>query len=79
MDKIKYVMFRNVPILFSDAFQHSDFKDIGEYGDEPTSAGFVSFCAKTNKFECYGESLSLDLKSKPKDTHWVNKLFGLEE
>jgi hypothetical protein len=51
----------NQIIVFSEYHQHSEFKHY-----KPISAGFISFCATGEhelKCSCYGESVSLGLKS----------------
>jgi hypothetical protein len=60
--KAKYIKTKdNVIIVFSELLQHKQFKHF-----EPVSAGFISIGAE-GKYEpsctCYGESVSLDLKS----------------
>lgn len=64
--KAKYVMTDNGIIVFPESFSHSDFSRFN-----PTSAGFISFGA-TGRYEpvceCYGESITLKLKSGKKDT-----------
>lgn len=71
--RVKYVKTKeNVIIVFSELLQHSDFR-----GFEPVSAGFISIGA-TDKYEpsctCYGESISLKLKSDPEiDTELARK------
>jgi hypothetical protein len=64
--KQKYIVTKdNAIIVFSDLFQHSDFRSHG-----PISAGFISIGA-TDKhkptIECYGESISLNLKSREEE------------
>ena len=64
--KQKYVVTKNnVMIVFSDLLEHSTFR-----GHDPISAGFLSIGA-TAKYEptiqCYGESVSLDIKSREEE------------
>lgn len=74
--KQKYIVTKNnVIIVFPELLQHSDFKNF-----EPISAGFMSIGTKTVDSypeldcSCYGESISLNLKSNPiKDTELAKK------
>ena len=61
-DHPKYVVTNNGEmIIFSPLLNHSQFK-----GLEPVSAGFISFGTKDGDItvQCYGESVSLDIKSR---------------
>ncbi len=65
----KYVVINGSVIVFSAAIKHSDM--VG-YGQEASSAGFVSFRVfkDVDDFDvvephCYGESVSLGVKSNP--------------
>lgn len=66
--KQKYIRTKdNFIIVFPELIQHSEFKHL-----EPVSAGFISiYPDKDDKLflpflncKCYGESVSLNLKSK---------------
>ncbi|MEO0258983.1 MAG: hypothetical protein ABIM32_06125 [candidate division WOR-3 bacterium] len=62
---MKYVMFDFVyPVIFSICMPHNQ---VSYKGLKPTSAGFVKFIWDDEKQEvdviCYGESISLELKS----------------
>ena len=63
MIKVKYIITKEGKILvFNEWFQHSEFKHF-----EPISAGFISFGVNQNRNPtccCYGESISLGLKSR---------------
>lgn len=53
-------------IVFSASLQHKAFSHFN-----PISAGFISFGTKENgeiTCSCYGESVSLDLKSEEEDS-----------
>jgi hypothetical protein len=67
MEKAKYIRTKdNKIIVFSELQLHSEFKLF-----EPISAGFISFGIGVDEnpnCACYGESISLDLKSKEDDT-----------
>lgn len=87
MKNIKYVIIdETYPIIFSEAHQHSSFRDIS---GNVTSAGFCSFqevdtpvgsrfCqSRIIQARCYGESVSLNIKSDPeKDAIILTRLFN---
>jgi hypothetical protein len=59
--------------MFTEPMNHSMFSDYN-----PVSAGFISMGVKDGEFycECYGESVTLKLKSDPeKDTKLANFQF----
>lgn len=62
--KVKYIVTKDREIIvFSELFNHSDFKKFN-----PVSAGFISFGVNKQgnpTCSCYGESVSLGLKSNP--------------
>ena len=70
--KTKYIITEDgVIVVFPELLQHSNFKRFA-----PTSAGFISF--GINKHEnptcsCYGESVSLGLKSNPEEDTEIAK------
>jgi len=70
--KQKYVKTnKGYIIVFSELFQHSDFKQFN-----PVSAGFISIGVGEDgnpSCTCYGESVSLNLKSQEIDTMLANK------
>lgn len=64
----KYIMLENGPVIISPSLSHASVEIKEEI---PISAGFVRFYI--NAFgslvvECYGESESLGLASRPEDT-----------
>lgn len=63
-----------LPVLFPEIVQHKDlaFQLEARFGS-PTSAGFVD-----HKGEAYGQSVGLNLKSKPEDSIYIKKLLGYE-
>ena len=67
MLKQKYIKTEDKKIVvFPELFQHSEFRNL-----KPISAGFISIGAKGKgepSCTCYGESVSLGLKSDPEDT-----------
>jgi hypothetical protein len=79
MIKQKYIITKDgVIIVFSELLQHSDFKKF-----EPISAGFISFGIRSMDGEmtcnCYGESISLGLKSNPdEDVKIARRQLGFE-
>ncbi len=65
MAQVKYIKTEhNQIITFSDLLQHSEFKHFN-----PVSAGFISI-SSSGKYDvickCYGDSISLKLKSDEK-------------
>jgi hypothetical protein len=62
MARVKYIKTKNNEIIvFSELQQHKEFRHF-----EPVSAGFISFGIGKDRnpdCSCYGESVSLDLKS----------------
>ena len=70
--KVKYVITKNKEIIvFSELFNHSDFRD-----NDPISAGFISFGVNNQgnpTCSCYGESISLGLKSNPEEDTMIAK------
>jgi len=76
--KLKYIIGEaNQPILFSEYYMHSEFKNFN-----PIRAGFVlihmeDFGKKVGRVQCtcYGESISLKLKSDPKLDAEIIKRF----
>lgn len=67
MKKMKYVIFNDDTfVIMPSSRNHSDAKQIGI----PKSAGFCSI--GKNGFICYGESVSLNLKSKEDDSFILN-------
>lgn len=64
--RVKYVITKEREIIvFSELMQHSDFKHF-----QPISAGFISFGVNKEgnpSCNCYGESISLGIKSNPEE------------
>lgn len=74
--EMKYVMIDDcIPIIFSSAMQHSDFKHLN-----PTSAGMVRIdrvegeCRFTA--QCYGKSVSLNMKPAITDSKCIEYMFN---
>lgn len=77
MSDIKYIMIDEAfPVIFGSMFSHRDVA-MGLRGlGQVTSAGFVQNNGD-GTFSCYGESISLGIKSTPdKDTMMVNLTIG---
>jgi len=58
-------------VVFGPVFNHSDFKDFN-----PISAGFITFGVNKEgnpSCSCYGESISLKLKSNPDEDTTIAK------
>lgn len=66
MFKAKYVIVNGSAIVFSAAIQH---KDMVGYHEKCEGAGFVTFHYSDEGdyvyAKCYGESISLGIKSRP--------------
>lgn len=77
MEKLKYVRLEqyNQVIIFPCIIEHSTFKHLS-----PKTAGFCYFNPHKNRVDCYGESISLGLKSdKQEDTYYATKqVFGID-
>jgi len=84
--KLKYVVYDNsYVVVFGEYAQH---KDVGIKYHTATSAGFFTMqeidtppnskfcCSRMIEVNCYGESISLGLKSKPDDKFLLEKLFN---
>lgn len=79
MRKFKYVIADNIPILF---FMGTEHKDVAR-GFKVTSAGFCDVwydeMLKVWKTKCYGESISLNMKSDPvEDTMLLEHVLNSE-
>jgi hypothetical protein len=70
--RTKYIITEhNEIIVFPELFQHSDFRHF-----KPKSAGFISFGINKEgnpSCSCYGESISLGLKSDPENDTKIAK------
>ena len=76
-DRAKYVIMDGLPIIVHPGIYHNSIKVADHMIDnEVTSAGFVEFNKDSGRFECFGESVSLGIKSNPeRDSHLVNKML----
>lgn len=74
--RAKYIITRGGRIIvFPEMFYHSDFKEF-----DPVRAGFISFRVEEGEpsLSCWGESISLGLKSDPeRDTILAKRQLGL--
>lgn len=76
MEKQKYVKLKNDEvIIFPCVIEHSTFR-----GLEPVNAGFCYVNPVMKRIDCFGESVSLRLKSdKRNDTLYATKqVFGVD-
>jgi hypothetical protein len=66
MNRVKYIRTKdNAIIIFAEFMNHSDFRNFN-----PVSAGFISFGINKEgnpTCSCYGESISLNMKSNPEE------------
>jgi len=72
--KLKYIRLKNYDeiIIFHSIIEHSRFKHFN-----PISAGFCYI--GDNKVNCFGESISLKIKSMDDDTEIATKqVFGFD-
>lgn len=69
--ELKYVIFDGaIPVIFPAMLLHADIaKSYPEH--YPTSAGFLD----NETLETFGESLSLDLSSKPEDRDTIKRYY----
>jgi len=86
---MKYIIFDigdigdiELPVVFPDLIQHSDVVAKSAWGKEgtPVSAGFFEIHAPAglqpdNMYIARGESISLNLKSRPEDSDILTKFF----
>jgi hypothetical protein len=71
----KYVIIKQgnfeLPFVFSDVCNHSEIADF--IPGQVISAGFC--CVADDKYICFGESISLGLKSRAKDSDVLNRFL----
>jgi len=76
--KQKYIVTEDeIIVVFPEILLHSDFKHL-----KPISAGFISFGINQHgnpTCSCYGESISLRLKSREKDTILAKWQLGMQD
>lgn len=78
--KTKYIVIRhpkypyNTLIMFPEYISHREFYDDYDVHGEIVSAGFI--LRRDGEFICHGESVSLDVKSRPaEDSTLANEMF----
>lgn len=74
---LKYIIvddgLNEKPIIFSNLDQHNDIAYRLSW--KPVSAGFVTMV--NGQAECYGESISLNIKSRPEeDSKIINRFLN---
>ncbi len=78
MRKLKYIRTRSTFILFSEPLMHSEIN----VHEEIISAGFYWLNTdpkfQTIEADCYGESISLRIKSLPEDSQLLTKQLNGE-
>jgi hypothetical protein len=83
--KSKYVIIDTdlfaAPVVFSDLLQHADVvRSLAGKTSSAISAGFcyIKVVDGEPRYVCYGESISLGLKSRPEeDARILNKYLGV--
>jgi hypothetical protein len=63
------------PVVFGDLLGHNDIARSFNR-DFIVSAGFC-YINETGEYACYGESVTLKLKSRPEDSAILNKYLGV--
>lgn len=71
MNKHKYVRKENGFIIFPETFNHSSFGNKSNV----ISAGFCYANIEARECRCFGESVSLGIKSKEDDSDKLTKQF----
>lgn len=67
---MKYINFENSGIVVFET--HNSHAEVSKlFNDKPLSAGFVN-----DRFECYGESETLGVKSLSHDTYTLKSRFN---
>ena len=80
----KYIVTRGLngieqPFVFSELASHAEVADALGGPVWVTGAGFC-YINETGKYKCYGESVSLKVKSREQvDADLINRLFGIDE
>jgi hypothetical protein len=81
--ELKYIMLQLgdsfLPVVFPKTLIHKDVAKGMEYAShrmgEVVSAGFAWYDDKTNAWQAYGRSESLDLDSNPEDGKRITQLY----
>lgn len=75
MFKSKYIISRNhTPVVFAEVLTHADVALALFPNKEIIGAGFCYI--KDGKYVCYGESISLRVKSGVEDSDILNRYLG---
>ncbi len=74
MRKLKYIRTHQSFVIFSEPLMHSEIKPMSDL----ISAGFCHFDHYEQVWKCYGESISLNLKSKSEDSELLTKQMNGE-
>lgn len=79
MFKGKYIIINDsIPVIFAETLTHADVKRALAPGGTCTGAGFV--CIRNNEYLCYGESVSLKVKSNgDADSKILNLFLGVTD
>lgn len=76
MENAKYIVYQHYPFIFPPYIDHSIFARRNKFDrNEIQGSGFIRF--GKNGPECYGKSISLDIKSREEDTECVLRLFKM--
>ena len=75
MRKLKYVRHHYGFVIFDEIVQHNDIRV-----DDIVSAGFCSISSASEELSasCWGESVSLNLKSRDDDSEAMTKFLNKE-
>lgn len=78
--KSKYVIIKkgsfSLPFVFSELINHADVARALDTGGGVVGAGFCHI-DKNGQYVCYGESISLRIKSGPGDAAILNEFLGV--
>lgn len=74
MRKTKYIRTMHGFIVFAEPLTHHEVAG----GFKVISAGFCHLDHRSLEWKCYGESISLTLKSLPEDSQLLTKQFNGE-
>ncbi len=83
MRKLKYVRFNLGFITFAEPIAHNEIKFIESkfnITESPISAGFYYLTVQDGEIiaKCYGESITLNLKSLPEDSELLTRQMNGE-
>ena len=76
----KYIVFKHelageTMVIFPEHIKHKRMvQGICDCRNHPVSAGFIEL--RDGEIICNGESISLEIKSRPEDTDLANRMFG---